>query len=387
MHHRIRQRDTLEIIIDTCSLGTAQLQAINTLVNVIQTAHPRIYNDYRIVVPVQLGTEVRQRIYPEFLQHEMGRPLVWDDGTYNLRKFWHKHLDHIQIVDTGISQAYRLHYAKTALPLVMGRPELHQKIVAVAQDLAKRYGAPQAVMQSIDLEHFAAFCEKLGKRIGLQEHEHHAASTLSINQGKKSVINAELNHLARHQRVLDRKSPPEAKYFMQALYSEQELYTEIARTPSFKNFRFNKGERAIEDFIFHERTENNSRLVSLIVSEDAEARDEIKTLRDRSHNSVIVVNKSGLLHAVDCLTDPLAYEKAFSPKPLPAAAQPTPQQKWAADPRNQRAPRIAKAKLKETAGAATPVLDEITEHQFSLRLVKLIETGQWRPRKAARAAA
>ena len=390
----IRQRDRLEIIIDTCSLGSAQLQAIDTLIDAIQKAEPRIYKDYSIVIPVQLGTEQRQRIYPAFLRAEMEQPLPRDTES-NLRKFWQKHLDHIQIVDTSISQAYRLHYAKTALPLIQHDAPAQEKIVAMAQELAKRYGAKEQIKSQLTLENFRQFCDALSNLAARQEIaaqgtredlQQYATTNLSNTESEKAMNRAELSNLARHQRGFEKTFPPEYVYFMQALYSESELYTQIARTPAFKDFRFNKGERAIEDFIFHERTENNPNLVSLIVSEDVEARDEIKALRDRSKNSVIVVDKTGLLHAVACLSDPATYARAFGPKPtVTYTPAPTPRQKWLSDPRNLRAERLAQAKVKTSEPPQS--LNPANEHEWSLRLAKLIMTGTWRPRVPGRESA
>lgn len=386
MQPTIRERDTLEIIIDTCSLGTAQLQAIDTLVSYILTANPRIYKNYRIVIPVQLGTEVRQRIYPQFLREEMKRSQRWDDGEYNLRKFWQKHLDHIEIADTNISQAYRLQYAKTALPLIEKNPEFIEKIASVAHMLAVRYGAGEDVTKATDAEHFRMFKDQLSELILQQEsaisttrvrlNRHHNTTDLTDKQREKLIANAEIANLARHQRTLEKQLPPEGIYFMQALYSEPELYSAISATPSFKAFRFNKGERAIEDFVFHERTQTNSKLVSLIVSEDAEARDEIKALRKQSWNCVIVLSNEGLLAAVRLLMYPELNAQTNNPKPTPSARKKSAQQTWYEAPANPRAPRIASA-LKAAEEKPAP-LDDVNEMEWALRLAKLIIKGEWR---------
>lgn len=386
MYPSIRERDTLEIIIDTCSLGTAQLRAIDTLVSAVLAADPRVYKDYRIVIPVQLGAEVRQRIYPQFLREEMKRSQRWDDGEYNLRKFWHKHLDHIEIADTNISQAYRLQYAKTALPMLEEKPELTAQIVSVAQMLAIRYGAKNDILNAMNIDDFAAFKAQLSDLISRQEtavsktrhrlSTHHTNTDLTDKQLGKIIATAEIANLARHQRTLEKELPPEGIYFMQALYSEPELYKAVSATPSFKAFRFNKGERAIEDFVFHERTETNTKLVSLIVSEDAEARDEIKALRKQSKNSVIVVSNKGLLAAVSYLTDPELHKQASSPKATMSSRQKSAQQRWYENPENPRAPRIAST-LKAAEEKPAP-LDDVNEMEWALRLTSLLNKGEWR---------
>jgi hypothetical protein len=378
---RPRPRETIEFIIDSCSNQPRQLETIAKIISLILQAEPPIYQHYRIVIPVQIATETRQLIFPEFLAQELARTPDGNKPISTLRQFYHEHRNACNIVETDISQAYKFVYAKHALPLLKQDRDLCQRVV----ELANQFIIDHPVFlggRSTTIEEFDDFCSRLAESLPRQEKMFHRAQQrlqmphlkAKLLNVESSLVEAKIGGMASQSRKLFKDTSTLDRIFMQAMYAEPSLNHCIGHLPDFKEFRLDKGERAIESYLFRQRRGYDPNRVSVVVSEDIDARDTINSLRHRSKNTVIVVSNAGLLHAMNYLKANAIPEPSL-PQPRPL----TPQQQYETNPRNQRREAIAEGRAK--AALHYPSKTDLhlpTESEWSRRLAELIKYGHWR---------
>lgn len=381
----VRPRGMLEIIVDTCSNSPDQLAMINRIVDRVVQARPRIYQDYRIVMPVQIATETNRMIFPEFLSAELARaPLRANGQPSNLRQFYRQHAGHVCVVETDISRAYKFFYAKQALPLLNDNPSMRSRVMAKAQEFIQthtdQFGGDVPSRDKLEI-----FCERL--EFNLQQQERNFSQThkqLAQHHGEHGKPNLEsaleaaaVTSMARQSERLFQGMSLQERILLQAMYAEPELNRQVAQQDCFKTFRMDKGERAIESYLFKERTAHDGSLVSLIVSEDIGAREAINSLRDSSRNTILVVSKSGLQTALHYLDSGMI---PGPPSPTPRMDEPNtplvdPRQRWQTHPNNARAAKIIHGRREHHPTA----LHLPTEGEWARRLAELIDYGRWTP--------
>lgn len=398
-----QRRETLEIVIDTCSMGAAQLQAVESMIAFMKNAHPPVYNNYSIVLPVQVGAEIRQRIFPDFLHAELSlppdkeldnpatSPAAMRDLSARqpsgLRQFFRRHIDHLVIAETGISLAYKMKYAIAAEHVLARRPEIGERVLAEAQRLVRRYGDPDpphlpTAKDLMGLRHFIAVQgkavthdiaskrEEIKRTYGAMPRQRFTAGDV-----RASFEKSEISRLARHQGVLEAQLTPAQCYLFQALYSEPTLNHEAAATHEFDAFRTDKGERAVEAYLFKERKKHDPSIVSVVISNDKGSRQGINDLRAKSKNKVLAVSNQGLKAAVDYLNNEAAFLRAAEPVAPPPRVL-APQEKWRYDPRNERLPAITSGH--EVLIKYKKPFTTISENEWGRRLAELLRYGDWR---------
>lgn len=389
-------RETLEIIIDTCSLAPDQLQGVEQLIQHALNARPPMYRNYRIVVPVQIATEVKQRIFPDFLAAELSKPRPDGAPAKGFRAFYEKHKDHIEIVETDVSILYKMMYLKKTLAILHAYPENKQAVLKVANELAERYKDDIAATRPFTTEMLEGLCTRAEKSFA--EHEtslqqsHTELRQHHRRYGRETVpedalLQAAFKNAARAgQRFLNSLSNEE-RYCLQALYSEPTIYRAVAADKEFNAFRKDKGERAIEAYLFDKRAKFDSRVVSVVVSHDKGARDGIRALRHRSHNTLIAVDNKALTNACNLLNgesipEPLARRRVVPQEPTLAQRGQNGKRSWANNPTNPRKGRMEAGKDRSHKPEQAP--SPLMEIDLAQRLCELISQGHWRPRHRQR---
>lgn len=368
---KLRRRESLEIIIDTCSLGKPQLEGLSKLIAYAEQASPKIFDDVHIVIPIQIGTEVRQRVFPEFLKAELTKP-----SGKHLENFFQRHQPQIEVVETDISYGYKFLYAAKAAQLLQKDEALMQEVAKEAQLLLERYTPRNEVpMPRITSLEVKAFCED-AVRAGTQQqaalsHSRQQAQGANLKQREVRTNAAphliEMINMGRHgQRFLEPRAGHD-RYILQAMYSNPTLYKQISTDGDFKRFRRNKGERAIENFLYDEREKTNPNRVSLVISDDEGARASIQRLRSRSQNSIFVVSSWGLALALKQLKLVPSLDRVVDPSII---------EKKSAEQKHLRE--------QATNGEEAEFhrfRDPAVERKWAHRLVQMMKYGDWLPQR------
>lgn len=364
---RIQHREQFEIIVDTCASGAKVINGIDKLIGHLKNGH-RVFEDYCITVPIQLGTEGKQCLFPEFLDARLRRK------KGHLEDFYQKHCDHFKIVETDTSRAFKMAYCFEALPF-LSKPKIRENVLEAAQELVDKLGKPHHHTLQLNeamLDRFISemaeqkqvFEEKFSKKEADIRRFHHSLSGRSDAALEALIKTTHRIKLGRAGKAFFAQMPEEYRYFMQAMYSERKLNKFVSASSEFKRFRFNQGERAIEDFLFDKRSESNPDRVTVIISEDQGARVSITNLRDRTANSIFCISAYGLGKALSKLELIDDWSALYSPRQLATTFARHEKR------RGNRHP--------DTALTMNQVLDPEIEEKWAERLVEMVNWGNWR---------
>ena len=367
---RIKNREQFEIIVDTCSSGDKVLRGIDKLISRITADHHgrSVFQDYRITVPIQLGTESKQCLFPEFLEARLSKK------SGHLENFYRKHREHFRIVETDTSRAFKMAYCFEASAL-LNTQEARESIITLAGKLADELHQAHGHQLQLDdamLDRFihamrseqqtfdARFSEK---EQGIRSFHHalQGRSDAALDALIKTTYRVKLGRAGKR---FFEQMPEEFRYFMQALYSDREVNKQVSKIQEFKNFRHDQGERAIEDFLFKKRSESNPDRVTLIISEDQGARFSISSLRKKTENTIFCVSTYGLaqalkqLHLVGSITDVIGEQQLADTY---------------ARHENRRSRRAPDAQL-----TMNHVVDPEIEEKWARRLANVVNWGHWK---------
>lgn len=371
-------RKRLEVIVDTCSMGAKKMRGVNALIAQAMHQQPPVFSEYRIVMPLQLGTEARQRMFPEFLAKEF-EGSTKDQG---LDAFMTLHRDHARIVDTVSSKAFTFYYAQRAVQVLRDDPALRAMVLKEATHLAARYGIDASITSRMlrDLcHHVEALAVEHAPRQNASQQRLQAYHDAKAGDDGASPLHREMKEierktLARTAETLFGHFGMNEKLLLQAMYSCRPIYNRVAKDRDFMGFRTDLGERAIEDYLYNKRGATDPQNVSLVITEDRGARTSIQRLRGESHNTIFVVGSYGLatalrqLHCIDSLFDVMEPD---------LMAQVKKRKSWTAE-------KKAHGQTIDMNAINEPEI----ERKWSRRLVQVIQTGHWsdtpnrEPRKA-----
>lgn len=241
-------------------------------------------------------------------------------GNGRVRKFYQEHSDHIDIVETDISQAYKFKYASLALPLLQEWATARQAVLHSAAEFLERNPIKiRTPEKKLSGDEFGAFLTTLEKavtaqKISFEQTRRHMESSTEFRSmpaflRPQALEHAEITNLARHARKLFKKLRMHERVYFQAMYACDAMQNAVASDPTFKIFRMDKGEREIDWYLYEARRKQlrqqgklyDPDTATIIVSEDEGARESVKKLREKCHNTVIVVGNDGLLTAVHYL--------------------------------------------------------------------------------------
>lgn len=372
----LKKREKLEFIIDTCSAGHQVMRATDRLIDYAmqaeQDGRSRIFDDYRITMPIQIGTERKRRIFPEFLEAEL-----LSDAHGDLEQFFQRHHTHVHLAETPTSRGFKLYYSFKAIDVLEKQPELKQNILRDATLLAQKY-APYLDIDTtkLDSAHLERFLEHISTAYDAHQTGMEEPTQNLVALHRDSTSDLELQHIIRkaeHVRITREAKPflkelsIEEKLLMQAMYSCNPLNVAVSRMRDFQRYRADKGERAIEEFLFDKRAESDPDRVTVIVSEDQGARKSIQRLRDRSHNTVFAISSYGLAHATCALTPELNLLDLLDTAGIDLM---------------QRRDAGTEDKIRNGKSIGMDdVVEPRIEEKWADRLVQVLKSGQWENRK------
>ncbi len=363
----LQKREQFEIIVDTCSSGDRVLKGISKLIDRVSKDPRHIFDDYRITVPIQLGTESKQCLFPEFLEAKLGGP-----RRGHLEVFYKKHRTHFKVVETDTSLAFKMAYGFAALSHLHDEA-LATRILTAASQLEKEYNGIHP--HRFDADMLAQFCqdmqkaqydfdERFEKNKVKIEHFHRSLGGRSADALNELMKAQHKISLGRAGKRFFKKAPEEYRYLLQAMYSDRPLNMAIAKEPEFQKFRRDKGERAIEDFLFDKRSESDAGRVTVIVSEDQGARRSIEHLRGRSHNTVFCVSTYGLACALKDLKKIDDIHEVITPVQLAAL--------------EARQVRRDGRRSDNSMRTMSDVLDMDIERKWAKRLAEVVKWGNYK---------
>jgi hypothetical protein len=325
MSKRFKKRSKLEVIVDSNCAGKAVLAGVDKLITygieggyAGDTHYKPIFQDYRVVLPIQIGTETRRRVFPDFLEAEIRAKTehLQSQGrsTGALETFFLKHAEsdegrdkedkHMLVVENEVSRAYKLFFAGKASALLAEDAPAKQRIAEGAQYLAERYGISETggVISSADVE---SFCDKIRK--AYQTHEEHFAETEQKirEQNKKFNVNdlmidmvvasAQRENLARKAKKFFADCTPQERCIMQSMYSDRDIYNAVSDDNEFKRFRRDQGERSVERYLIAKSNEFEQDRVTLVITKDTGALRGIEYVRKSgAGHSIIGLSPYGL---------------------------------------------------------------------------------------------
>lgn len=374
---RIKKREQFEVIVDTCAASHKALKGISALLKHIENTPAPVFSKYRITVPIQLGTESKQCLFPEFLEARLQKKT-----TGHLEEFYAKHRQHFKIVETDTSWAYKMTYAQHALAHLGHLPEaeLHMQraaILRMANKLEKEYNGQHphtlddAMLDAFlsDIEQAKTDFEFEFRRIRNKTAKFHEDLNGRSDDALEALLKAkERMHFAQFTRRFFNEAPEEYRYLLQAMYSDKAVNEAVSKKPEFRSFRQDKGERAIEDFLFDKRSESNPDRVTMILSDDQGARRSIERLREKSHNTIFCVSTYGLAHALKYMTLVDDVSRVISPAQLTAFQERQTRRELARE-------KNGTAHVKLTM---SDVLDLPIERKWAGRLADVVKWGHWK---------
>ncbi|MBN8543184.1 MAG: hypothetical protein J0M34_02860 [Alphaproteobacteria bacterium] len=325
MSKKFKRRSKIEVIVDSNCAGGAVLDGVNKLITYAteggqsgNTIYKPIFSDYRIVLPIQIGTETRRRVFPEFLEAEIrakaqylqsaGKPvgaletffLQHSEGDEDLAK----ENKHMLVVENEVSRAYKLFFAGKAAALLANNDEATQRIANGARYLAERYGIDISD-HSICPSDVHDFCHRV--RETYEKHVEHFADTESKIREQNSKFNindltvdmvvasAQRENLARKAKKFFADCSPQERCIMQAMYSDRELYNAVSDDDAFERFRRDQGERSVERYLIAKSNDYEQDRVTLVITKDTGALRGVEYVRKMgAGHSIIGLSPYGL---------------------------------------------------------------------------------------------
>ena len=342
MEKPVKKREKLEIIVDSCCAGDKVFAGVDKLLDYLvdpPREKRRVFDDYQIIIPIQIGTETRRRIFPEILEAEIRAKAAFMHGTGKsagaLEDLVLKHSfgdedraphdKHVRIVENEVSRAYKLFYGAKAQALLNSNRELVANIANASNALMKRYDfegehiRPRDVRKLChDLSHAYAKHQKdtaeaerkirmnhskiiqhICEKTGITEDMIDAKKLRQLDvELKNTLLDATLENLARCGKKLFNEFSNESRCILQALYSTPELYKPISQSPEFRPISRDQGERSIDRLLMGKRSKADDSRVTLVISKDKGALNSIEDIRKSSGRTIIALNPYGFALAL-----------------------------------------------------------------------------------------
>jgi hypothetical protein len=296
-------RDKLEVIVDTCASARVVFEGINNLKEFVEERGN--YKKFSLIVPLQIGTELKQLLFKDLLEKTLNEH---PNGSFH--QFYNLNKNIVRIVDTQDSDSYKYYFAEKAFDIVNNDPSFIGKICEEAVHFAQRYFPKNKEMQNVKTirSEFNKFRNEFSKsnhdlqnelqskekdiRHFIDKHSNNPVLQQSIIDSAKEKLTAE------YSRDFFGKCPDSYRLILQTLYSNNSVYHSLAQDGDFKRIRHDRGERAIESYLFNNRSNNDKNVASVVISNDSGARDSIQKLRRKTDNAVFVLSSYGFMWAL-----------------------------------------------------------------------------------------
>jgi hypothetical protein len=362
------KRNTLEIIFDTCSSGNDILDTLQKLTQYSIDNHH--FDDVKFISPLQIGTEIKQRLFADFLQKELAR-----NKDKKLHKFYRENAERFEFIETPVSISYKYFFAKKTLKLAYNDFYLRSLIIQNTLEFINSFYPElkntftrdklektfRLYAQSIDRSY--EDCKRNYDRSAIRVQK--VLSRLGVPQDVIDIVKTEAKDkiLYRHAKKFLATAPEEFRFVLQNIYSNEHVRNYLKHDPEFKKFRADKGEMAIVGYLERYRLKPNDRVVTLIVSEDNGARKNIQNLRRKTQNPIFVLSSYGLgiamkkIGLIDNLEDVVKGDK-FD----------------AIEKRHKRSlNKISSGFRLDDDDILVPTIEE----KWANRLVDILQTGYW----------
>lgn len=298
-----RFRGTFEIIFDSCSSGDKVLRALKIMAR--EAVSTGIFNKYKFIAPLQIGTEIKQILFKDVLEKEL-----LTDKPGRLHKFYKENEGRIKFAESDVSHSFKFYFAYRVFSLFGNDQYLKQKVVFHAHDTIQKffpellYKYNRDVIEK-DFEFFKANIVKKYKltKLKIARKREKIETQLRLENYSaeyiaQKLVDSELKMHARAGRKFFERSPESYKFITQAFYSNNTVVAMLNNDEEFKKFRTNKGERAIESYLLKKMSLEDETKVTIVISEDNAARKSIQGIRRKSGNTIFVLSSYGLAFAM-----------------------------------------------------------------------------------------
>lgn len=293
------KRKTLEIIFDTCSSGNDILDTLQKLTN--YSLDNKFFDSVKFVSPLQLGTEIKQKLFADFLEKELSR-----NKDKKLHKFYRENAQRFEFIETPISVSYKYFFAKKTLKMAYNDFYLRNLILHNALEFIENFypeKIPEFTFNRLEktFHEYANLiddnyddCKKNYDRSAIRVQK--VLSRLGLPQSAIDIVKFEAKDkiLYRHAKKFFAIAPEEFRFLLQSIYSNEHVRNYLKHDVEFKKFRADKGEMAIVGYLEHYRLKPDDDVVTLIISEDNGARKNIQEIRRKTENSIFVLSSYGL---------------------------------------------------------------------------------------------
>lgn len=290
-----KDRSVLRIIVDTVS---SSKQIYNGISKTIKYCDNRdLFEDIQIIVPLQNGTEITQKIFPEFLQRDLAL-----GGDTGLHGFYKRYADTINVVNTPDSDSYRYFFAHSAMKFLSNNEYLKKQVAEDAAEFWKEYYPEkkphtpefyEKKFEKMKNDFFKTFDENFTKNFGLE--------TGNVTFKEFSKINEKLGH---RKDVEDSREVQGKEYFkdmkmshkvlLQAMYSNYDVFMETRKNREFMRYEEDRGERSIESHLFKSKLSDKAKYLYMVVTDDSATRDSIHSLRQKTSSTIYVLSSVGV---------------------------------------------------------------------------------------------
>jgi hypothetical protein len=293
------KRKTLEIIFDTCSSGNDILDTLQKLTDHILKNN--FFDNVKFVSPLQLGTEIKQKLFADFLEKELAR-----NKDKKLHKFYRDNAERFEFIETPTSVSYKYFFAKKTLKMAYNDFYLRNIILQNTLEFIENFYpelTPEFTLNRLEktfniyadlMDKNFDDCKKNYDRSSMRVQK--VLSRFNVPQDEIDAVKLEAKDkiLYRHAKRFFANAPEEFRFILQNVYANEHVRNYLKHDPEFKKFRADKGEMAIVGYLEHYRLKPDDSVVTLIVSEDNGARKNIQAIRRKTENSIFTLSSYGL---------------------------------------------------------------------------------------------
>ncbi len=296
-------RGTFEIIFDSCSSGDKVLKGLKLLAQ--EAVNTGIFNKYKFIAPLQIGTEIKQILFKDILEKEL-----MTDKPGRLHKFYKENEKRIRFAESDVSHSFKFYFAYRAFSLFGNDPSLKQRLVFHANETVQKFFPELTYKYNRDVidKDYDFFKAEIIKKYKVTKMKimrrkdnievHLRKENYSPEYIAQKLQEAELKMHARAGRKFFERSPESYKFIIQAFYSNNSVIAVLNSDEEFKKYRTNKGERAIESYLQKKLSLEDSTKVSVVISEDNAARKSIQNIRRKSGNTIFILSSYGLAYSL-----------------------------------------------------------------------------------------